>query len=84
MTLAHGILQERACVNLDSPILRGDDWVSLVKDSSTKVLYISRDKLHGADKRAKNGNICRKLFLHGVKFFGIKGFIVIFFHSLIR
>lgn len=55
MTLTHGILQARAGFNLDSPILRGDDWVYLVKDKSTKVSFINKNMLHGADRRAKEG-----------------------------
>lgn len=56
-TLAQEILQERAGVTLNSPILREDDWEILVKDMSTKVSYVIRDKLLGANKRAKEGKL---------------------------
>lgn len=62
LTLVQGVLRARARIFIRSPILRGDEWEILINDGFTKVAYINRKNLLGADKRANEGKFMQNFF----------------------
>lgn len=62
MMLAQAILKEKVEISLDSQIFIGEGWSNLVKDF-TKVSYVNKEFLVGADELENNGKCMNKMVL---------------------